>query len=108
MQMFCKPNLGGREEHARQLTKQLNQLGERLAVLTLDAGARDESEFDADGEYKVLRFQFLESYFGGRVVDYLLRKHVMFREVFVATWRVKPAYVVPDEMIEVSWADTVL
>ena len=94
VQLSYKPRLGGGEEHAHQLVRHLNQLGERMVVLTLGAGTREEAEFDATCDYTVIRFRVPESFGCGQALDFLIRKPVLFREVFASVWRVKPDYVV--------------
>ena len=94
IQLFYKPNIGGAEEQTHQLVKHLGQLGERMVVLTLGTGAREETEFDATCDYSVIRFRVPASSGMRQAIDYIRKKPVLFREVFTAIQRVKPDYVV--------------
>ena len=94
VQLSYKPKFGGAEEHTHQLVRHLNQLGEEMTVLTLGTGAKDEIEFDATCGYPVIRFQVPESSEARRAMDYLLKKPVLFWEVFSAIQRESPDYVV--------------
>ena len=94
VQLSYKPIVGGVQEHADQLVKHLNQLGERMVVLTLGSGAKEEAEFDATCDYQVIRFQGTASLRERRVIDNLLKKPTLFRDVFTAIHRIKPNYVV--------------
>ena len=83
---YYKPQIGGGEEHAYQMTKHLIELGERIVVLTSYWPGHDSDvrEFDSSCGFPVIRFDLREGTgeWHGKLDD--LTKRIVFKDLLRA------------------------
>ena len=91
--MKFKPDLGGLQEHAHQITKHLNELGERTTVLTPSRPgyAEVDKTFDESCGYPVVRFDTKVAS-GEWLTPYFYRRGLV--EILGAARRANPDYII--------------